>query len=458
MAHWGEIWLLKGRALARMEREGEAIATYSHFARTYTKHSLAPEALWHAAQLLEQDSRFVEAADLYADLANTHTDDEHAPAARFRAGLSRNRTGDVDGALIAWRELVDRHPASTEASKGRYWLGKVLWSQGEDQEARTTLQALVDDHPRDYYALRAADILAHNGQVIPWRQAPTRVRLTRAHLTSDQETEKAKAEEWLRSWANTSQAGDLAEIPNEIAGDLRFRRAMEMHSLSLNTDARDEFEELRHEIGQDPLALYRLAILTRDLGLYAPSMRATIDLITLAPEDSVLDMPVWVQRLAFPVYYADLVLAECSTQELDPLLMFALIRQESVFDAQIASWAGAVGLAQIMPSTGQWIAEMTAWPEYNEEMLQRAYLNVKFGAWFLARILDQTEGDVMAALAGYNGGPAYATQWLEQAGGDPDLFVEIITRDEPQRYVRLIYRHYDVYTRLYGGEGTKNTE
>ena len=42
--------------------------------------------------------------------------------------------------------------------------------------------------------------------------------------------------------------------------------------------------------------------------------------------------------------------------------------------------------------------------------------------------------------------------WLEQAGGDPDLFVQVIHRDEPQRYVREVYRHYDVYARLYGGE------
>jgi soluble lytic murein transglycosylase len=162
-------------------------------------------------------------------------------------------------------------------------------------------------------------------------------------------------------------------------------------------------------------------------------------------------MPILIQRLAFPTYFADLVLKECAEYDLDPLLMFALLRQESVFDDQVISWAGAVGLAQVMPSTGEWIAEMMPWPEFTEEQLTRGYLNVKFGAWFLARILDSTEGSVIAALAGYNGGPANSSRWMEQAMGDPDLFVEIITRDEPQRYVREIYRHYDVYARLYAG-------
>jgi soluble lytic murein transglycosylase len=230
---------------------------------------------------------------------------------------------------------------------------------------------------------------------------------------------------------------------------------MEMHTIGLHAQARDTFEALRKDIvenspsAQQPLDLYQLALVTRDLELYAPSMRAAIDLVVMAPETSVLDMPRHMQRLAFPAYYSELILAECATHGLDPLLMFALIRQESVFDSQAVSWAGATGLTQVMPSTGEWIAEMTAWPDYRQEHLRRAYLNVKFGAWFLARILDQTEGNVMAALAGYNGGPARAQGWLEQAGRDPDLFVEVITRDEPQRYVKLIYRHYDVYTRLY---------
>jgi soluble lytic murein transglycosylase len=177
-------------------------------------------------------------------------------------------------------------------------------------------------------------------------------------------------------------------------------------------------------------------------------------------------MPRLVQRMAFPAYFAELVLATAdpagtdqsttSSLSADPLLLFALIRQESVFDDSVVSWAGAVGLTQIMPETGAWIAEMLPWSEYAdsthsiETILKRAYINIRFGNWFMNRILEQTNGDVMSALAGYNGGPGNGLYWLEQSGGDPDLLVEIINYDEPQRYVREIYRHYDMYVRLYG--------
>jgi len=395
---------------------------------------------------LEQADRFAEAADIYTALADTHVNADKAPAARFRAGICRYRAGDLDAAQVAWRELINGYPTSLESPQARYWTGKVLWTEGHVDQARSLLEPLAAEHPRNYYGLRAARLLDSNGKAVKWPQAPAV-----PHLTSDKEAEKAATVAWLRDWATAPEGIDLTKVSPELADDVRFRRGMELLTLGLQAQARDEFENLRREIGQDPLLLYQLAHLTRELGLYAPSMRATINLITLAPEPSVLDMPRLIQRLAFPVYFSDLVLAECATHGVDPLLMFALIRQESVFDDRVTSWAGAVGLAQVMPSTGEWIAEVMPWPEYNEDLLTRAYLSVKFGAWFLGRILEGTDGDAMAALAGYNGGPANAAHWLEQAGGDPDLFVEIITRDEPRRYVREIYRHYDMYARLYGG-------
>jgi soluble lytic murein transglycosylase len=334
------------------------------------------------------------------------------------------------------------------ALRGRYWLGKVLWAQGEAEEARNLLQDLANAFPRDYYGLRAAHLIANNGQPVSWPASPSSIR-----QTSDRQAEQQEAEAWLRTWAATSEEhANLADIPVEVTDDTRFRRGMELLSLGLYDAARDEFDALRRDLGRDPISLYQFSLLTRDLGLYAPSLRAAIDLIILAPEGSVLEMPRLVQRLAFPIYFSDLVIAESEAHHVDSLLMFALIRQESVFDDQVASWAGAVGLTQIIPSTGEWIAELMPWPEYQESDLKRAYLNAKFGTWFMARILEMTDGDIPAALAGYNGGPGNGVYWMEESGGDPDLFVEVINRDEPQRYVRQIYRHYDVYWHLYGNE------
>lgn len=447
---WGDMWLIKGEALYALKRVDEAREAYLGFADAYPTHSLAPQARWKAAWMLEREERFGEAADAYASLAARYPNDEQAPRARFQAGICRYRVGNVDAALLDWQALVDIYPGAAEAVQARYWLGKVLWAKGEVEQARGLLQKLAREHSRDFYGIRAAHLLENGGRPVSWAQQQDVL-----HLTSDEQAEKAPTAAWLRTWAGLPEGADPAKISINLSEDIRFRRGMELFSLGLYNEARDALDSLRQDVAQDPLLLYQLALLTRDLGLYSISIRATIDLIVLAPEASVLDMPRQIQRLAFPVYFSDLVLAESASQDLDPLLMFALIRQESVFDAQVRSWAGAIGLAQVIPDTGTWIAQMMPWPDYDEAQLQRAYVSVKFGAWFLNRILEQTDGDVIAALAGYNGGPANGVHWLDMSQGDPDLLVEIINYDEPQRYVREVYRHYDVYVKLYTNKQTR---
>jgi len=444
--HWGEMWLLLGEAHANRGLLDEAVRVYLEFADSFSSHTLAPQARWEAAHLLEREGRLRQAADIYTQLADAHVNADQAPEARFRAGLCRYRSGDEDGAIVAWQELVNGYPASRDSSRGRYWLGRTLWSQGEVEQAQALLGRLAENLPRDYYGLRAAHLLANGGVPPRWPTPPWQG----VRQFSDDEAERAEAEQWLRTWTEVPEALDPGALSDTIAGDAHFRRAMELLTLGLRAEAQGELDSLRSEHERDPLSLYQLALTAQDLGLYATSLRSAIDLAVLAPEDSVLGMPRLIQRLAFPIHYAELVLTESHEYRVEPLLMFALIRQESVFDDTVASWAGAVGLAQIMPTTGEWIAEMMPWPDYSEELLRRAYLNVRFGTWFMSRILVQTDGDVAAALAGYNGGPANAMRWLEQSGGDPDLFVEVIHLDEPQRYVREIYRHYDVYVRLYG--------
>ena len=446
-SRWGDLWLLQAEAEAEEGDVDRAVATYRRFAEAHPDDPLAPEALWQAALLLQQDHRYAEAADGYATLANRYPGDGQAPQARFRAGLWRYRLDDVDAALGAWQALARTAPDTQAGRQGRYWLGKTLWQQGREGEARQVLEALAQQHPQTYEGLRAAHLLAQQGRALPWSQRAAPVHLTYAEGEARQEVLA-----WLRTWADLPDPLPAGQVSPELAGELRFRRALEMHTLGLHQEALAELDALRKDLAgrADPLGLYQFSLVTRDLELYAPSLRAAIDLLQMAPEGSVLDVPPLVQRLAYPAYYADLILAESATYDLDPLLLFALIRQESVYDAQVTSWAGAVGLAQVMPATGEWIAEMTGWPEYDPSQLERAYVNVKFGAWFLDRILERAEGDVMTALAGYNGGPSLALQWRESALRDPDLFVELIPKEETQRYVRAIYRQYDVYQRLYG--------
>jgi len=133
-----------------------------------------------------------------------------------------------------------------------------------------------------------------------------------------------------------------------------------------------------------------------------------------------------------------------------PLFIWSTLRQESLFDPSIQSSAGAIGLMQIMPVTGEEIVSRLGWPvDYTQDDLQRPQVNLTFGVDYLGWQRDTLGGDLYAALAAYNGGPGNAASWQELAKGDPDLFVEIVRLDETRQYLMGIYEVFTIYSRLY---------
>jgi soluble lytic murein transglycosylase len=173
-------------------------------------------------------------------------------------------------------------------------------------------------------------------------------------------------------------------------------------------------------------------------------------LLEQVPANASNPVPVILARLRMPTPYAQSVLAAAQEQQLDPLVLYALIRQESRFAPQIVSAAGAYGLAQVMPDTARGIAERLQITDFRAADLGRPALNIRFGAFYLGTQLRQLDDNTYAALSAYNGGPANALRWLQAPGGnDPDRFVEGIDYGETRTYVKIVYANYAAYQRLY---------
>jgi soluble lytic murein transglycosylase len=162
--------------------------------------------------------------------------------------------------------------------------------------------------------------------------------------------------------------------------------------------------------------------------------------------------------LIYPTYYADLILPLTESLNLDPALVFALIRQESFYDPNALSIAGARGLMQIMPPTGADIAQRTSTANYTLESLWQPYRNIQFGAWYLRQMMDFFDNNQFAALAAYNAGPGRVQEWSPLLS-DLDIFVAHIPLSEPQNYIRRIYLNLDNYREIYGvDQSTASTE
>jgi soluble lytic murein transglycosylase len=154
--------------------------------------------------------------------------------------------------------------------------------------------------------------------------------------------------------------------------------------------------------------------------------------------------------MRYPAYYSDIIQDVSARRNLDPLLMLALIRHESLFDTNATAAAGEKGLTQVIPPTGQYIADQIQWPDYQHADLFRPYAGIEFGAYYLSEQMRLFDNLPYIALSAYNAGPGRAQDWRALSGDDPDLYMNAITIDSTQLYVQRIYSHYSIYRVLYG--------
>lgn len=131
-------------------------------------------------------------------------------------------------------------------------------------------------------------------------------------------------------------------------------------------------------------------------------------------------------------------------------MLYALMRQESLFNPYATSWVGARGLGQVMPATGRGIAAQLGITDFDIDNLYHPYISVKFGAYYIGQQVEMMNGSVQGGLSAYNGGPGNAQRWADGTRvADPDLFTEGIDYNETRNYVRLVYGYYGVYRELY---------
>ena len=158
-----------------------------------------------------------------------------------------------------------------------------------------------------------------------------------------------------------------------------------------------------------------------------------------------LPRPAW--ETLFPRPYWDVIEREARRQGLDPYLVAALIRQESRFERDAVSSAGARGLMQLMPATARRLAGA---PRLSESRLHDPELNIRLGTRFLAELQRRFNGNLEKTVAGYNAGGTRVEGWASQGSyGEPAEFVESIPVTQTREFVYTVLRNYRFYRDLY---------
>lgn len=441
--YWVEAWEFKAYNLwYYMSEHDLASQSLQDFVSHNPYHPRAAEFLFDAGRVEERKGDLETASALWKRVFDEYPTSAYGRLSLFRSGICEVRLGNYTRALDRFSIYRDASADFEELSQALFWIGKIHQLQDNPDAAASAWQEAANTDPTGYYSERSRDLLQDRQPFTPPLDYD---------FGYDGQAEKEEAQNWIKSTFAIPQETNLESL-GLLAEDPRVIRGTELWELDLFTEARSEFMALRTEISFDPISSFRLANYMLELGLFRPAIFSARDVLNAAEMDDAATMnaPIFFNHIRFGTYYGDLVLPAAQKYNLNPLLIFSVIRQESMFEGFVRSTAGARGLMQIIPSTGAERAEKEGWPPgYSGEDLYRPIVSINLGTAYLRYLLNYFDGDIYAALAGYNAGPGNSEIWLKQAGGDPDLFLEIIRFNETQNYIKNISEIFAIYRRIY---------
>jgi len=440
---WASAW--DEKAYVQWEVLGEftnAANTLLSFVARVPKATEAAGYLFEAGRIFERNDDLENAANTWLRLIDEYPNYENSLQALFLAGITKYRLGKFDEALTIFRRNAVLTENQDDKTADYLWIGKCYQAKNDIDNARSYWQQAQRIDPTNYYSIRAGELL--DGTL------PLTITNT-VDLGYDLNYERSEAESWMRANFKIDNGVDLVGL-GDLSTDPRMVRGQELWGLGLYELASTEFEATQKEFSTDPVKTYRLLNYFYSIGLYRPAINGCRNLLNLAGMNdlSSLSAPIYFTHIRFGAYFRPEVVKATADEKINPLVFYALLRQESLFEPFITSSAGAHGLAQIMPATGKEISDQLGLPpNYTSTDLNRANIAIIFGTHYLGEQLNYLKGDLLAALAAYNAGAGNAQIWKDLSKNDPDLFIEIIRLEETRTYLKQIIEFTNVYQLIY---------
>jgi len=431
-AHAGEDSFRSARALARADRDDEAILALGHVARAQAGTQWGDQASFLIGRLQLLHGRWKDASSAFdAYVAKYPNGQERHEAARDRA-LARLLAGDAHGARPLFEQLAEDEADSLSAARARTMAALAAFRDGDRTHAITRWTDVARSRPLSWPALVARARLAEIGAPLP------------AVIDAPE---------------SAGDAGADASSPPTVSFTVTLPPPVDLlHRVGLDADAENELHEREAAVaasgqGRSTEALCdAYGLLSRAKRRYQIAQQIPAALLSVAPTNDTR----WAWDCAFPSPYAGEVEARAKENDVPASLVYAVMRQESGFDPDVVSSARAVGLLQLLPETARAIAKETPDPDDDGTRLTSPPLNVALGARYLRDLLTHFHGVTPLAVAAYNAGPEAIDRWLSRRDKSTplelDLFVERIPYTETRTYVARVMGNLARYGYLRSGE------
>ena len=390
---------------------------------------VGPASPWLEQSLFSSANKYLVAKDyaraegLYRELAQRFPAGSHGSYAHWKSAWLMWRLGQGEEARREFEQQIMLFPDSAETPAALYWRGRAAEEDNEPARARAYYEKLNQRYRSYYYAQLARQRLATIA--VPEAVEPVLASLRGAETRVYPSLNDPPADSLRVQKASLLANGALL--------DLALR---ELHTAALEEGGNWEVAEM--------------ARICQDAGRYDRALDVVKHEVPRYFSSELSDLPPQYWQALFPrPYWADLKMY-AAQNALDPYLVAALVRQESAFNPSAISRANAVGLMQLLPSTGRLVAKDLKIRHFNPVMLTIPATNLRMGTKYFKGMVTQF-GAVEYALAAYNAGSDRVVDW--QGNGkyrDMAEFVESIPFTETREYVQAIQRNANVYRQLYG--------
>jgi len=412
-------WLLERARLQQSRSPQGAIVTLDRLVGEYPKSSEASDALLLRAQILESLAQPVEAEATYARLALGYSDDDDAGRALWRLGWMAWFRRDYEGAIAKWSRLMNLPGGQAFRDNAIYWIGRAHEERGEVDLATRQWTESVGREPRGYFGILATARLQRRGSPVPIaRELSTPIALPLDAL-------------------------------EPLRGEPRYAKATALRAAGLGAWADGELDEVaRRSAGEAP-RLYAVSTLFAQDARYHLSLRILRrEFLPLARAGYAwLPRPFW--DMFYPLGWRAEIASAAQKGAVDPLLVSAVVREESSYNPLVRSRVGARGLMQLMPDTARPLARARGMDFREGDLLDDPAANVELGAAYLGWLVREF-GEPRLAMAAYNAGPNRVKEWwAARKSDDLEVWVEQIPYNETRNFVRRVSVGYEEYRRLY---------
>ncbi|MDA1010018.1 MAG: transglycosylase SLT domain-containing protein [Chloroflexi bacterium] len=429
----GVAWFYLGALRERSWGGEAAIEAYAASIEADPDGQLAADARYWRGRVLEELGRPLEAAGEYDRLTVDFPSSRFVEDARLRAAVALGLAGE--GAAATGRlAAITRTGSADAAAEAAHW--------------HAVLVSLFDAPPADVAPAATYDPTSY---VAAFEQSGMAVT---GPLPFDAVTEMAEAIPLDRTAIDVWLAGHgrAREATAAVLQDQVVRLAWTLTAAGESGVARGLLQLTIGERRGQPYELVALAEEARRHGLHDVAMRAAQAVLAPFGPFDRLDAPRGLLGLAYPVPYLPETESAATEFGVPVLLLYALMRQESAFHPEAGSSAGAFGLTQVIPPTGEYIAGALGESDWRFADLARPEVAARFGAYYLSLQLGGFDGHMLAALAAYNGGPGNAARWLQsQQFAGPDGYLYAVDFTETRLYLELVSSNYAMYRFIYLG-------